>query len=258
MRLRGKIAVITGGGSGIGRATALRFAEEGAGVLIADRDGAGATATVKLGDNAPGELASLTVDVTQRQAPDEIMTACRERFGPLDILINNAGIGGARAIDETDDESLDRFLDVNLRAAFRVARAAVGEMRGRGGSIVHLASVFGLRGFPGSSIYSATKAALIGLTQNMAADYGREGIRVNALAPGFIETPLTANRIANNPWFVDGMVGGTPLGRTGKPEEIAAAALFLCSDDASYITGHVLAVDGGWSSTKYRPPAGSG
>ncbi|MDP6707517.1 MAG: SDR family oxidoreductase [Alphaproteobacteria bacterium] len=258
MRLKDRRAVITGAASGIGRATALRFAAEGADVLIVDRDSEGAEETVRLGADAPGRFETLLADVTDQAAPDAMMAACREAFGPIDILINNAGIGAAKAIDATEDEDLDRFLDVNLRAAFRVARAAVREMRGRGGAIVHLASVFGLMGFPGSSIYSATKAALIGLTQNMAADYGRDGIRVNALAPGSIVTPLSEERLKTNPWFLDALVGSTPMARLGKPEEIAAAALFLSSDDASYVTGQVLAVDGGWSTTKYRPPPDPG
>ena len=255
MRLEGRIAVVTGGGSGIGRATTLRFAAEGAAVLVVERDGEGAAETRRLGSNAPGRIEVMIADVAEHATPTAIMAECRERLGAIDILVNNAGIGGAKAIHETEDEELDRFIDVNFRAAFRIAREAVREMRGRGGAIVHLASVFGQRGFPGSSIYSATKAALIGLTYNMAADYGRENIRVNALAPGFIETPLTRGRIEGDPWFLDGMVGGTPMARYGQPEEIAAAALFLCSDDASYVTGQVLAVDGGWSTTKYRPPA---
>ena len=258
MRLEGKITVITGGGSGIGRATALRFAEEGADVLVVDRDGDGAGETARLGLEAPGRIESMLADFTDDDAPEAMMAACRQAFGPLDILLNNAGIGAAKAIDATDDADLDRFLDTNLRAAFRVARAAVVEIRGRGGAIVHLASVFGLQGFPGSSIYSATKAALIELTQNMAADYGAEGIRVNALAPGSIETPLSAERLRTNAWFRDALVGSTPLGRTGRPEDVAAAALFLCSDAASYITGQVLAVDGGWSTTKFRPPPQTG
>ena len=122
-----------------------------------------------------------------------------------------------------------------------------------GGSIINIASIFGVLGFPTSSVYSATKAAVIGLTQNMAADYGPRGIRVNAIAPGVIETPLTSERLRTNDWFRDTLVNGTPLGRVGQPEEIAAAAAFLCSDDASFITGQTLAVDGGWSTTKFAP-----
>lgn len=184
------------------------------------------------------------------------MAACRQQLGPASILINNAGIGGAKPAHETEDDELDHFNDINFRSVFRLSRALVRELMAcsSGGCIVNLSSIFGLRGFPGSSIYSANKAALIGLTQNMAADYGPSNIRVNAIAPGLIETPLTVGRIAANPWFVDALKGSTPLGRLGQPEDIAAAIAFLCSDDASFITGQVLAVDGGWSTTKFRPP----
>jgi 3-oxoacyl-[acyl-carrier protein] reductase len=255
-RLSGKIAVITGAGSGIGRATSLRFVQEGAAVLGVDRDPAGLEQTALLADNAPGRMATLVGDVTHAGAPEDIMAACPQRLGAADILINNAGIGAAKPVHETEDDELDRFNDVNFRSVFRLSRALVRELiaRNTGGCIVNLSSIFGLRGFPGSSIYSANKAALIGLTQNMAADYGPNGIRVNAIAPGLIETPLTVGRIAANPWFDDALKGSTPLGRLGQPEDIAAAIAFLCSDDASFITGQVLAVDGGWSTTKFRPP----
>ncbi len=254
-RLKNQIAIVTGGGSGIGRATVLRFLAEGADVLAVDRNEEGAIETASMAGNGPGRVHAMTADVSGDNAPDDVFALCREMFGTPTILVNNAGIGAAKPIHTTDDAALDRFLDVNLRALFRFARRGVIEMRQEGtqGSIVNIASIFGIVGFPGSSVYSATKSAVIGLTQNMAADYGRDGIRVNAIAPGLIVTPMTEKRLAENAFFQDAMIGSTPMGRTGTPADIAAAATFLCSDDANFITGHTLTVDGGWSTTKYRP-----
>lgn len=252
-RLAGRRAVITGAGSGIGRATTLRFALEGADVLAVDMNADTATETARLASNAPGRVVAMTCDVTAKDAPENVRSACHDAFGSINVLVNNAGIGASRPVHETDDEALDRFTDVNLRSVFRLSRAALADMRESGGSIVNLSSIFGLRGFPTSSIYSATKAALIGLTQNMAADYGPLNVRINAIAPGLIVTPLTEGRLRDNPWFRESMINATPLGRTGQPEEIAAAISFLCSDDAVFITGQVLAVDGGWSTTKFMP-----
>lgn len=254
-RLEKNIAVITGAGSGIGRATTLRFVSEGADVLAVDRNGEGAAETARMAGNGPGRCVAIEQDVTPDDAPDNVFGHCASELGHANILVNNAGIGGSKPAHLTDDASMDDFLDINLRALFRFSRTAVEGMRarGEGGCIINLASVFGMRGFPGSSVYSATKAAVIGLTQNMAADYGPYNIRVNAIAPGLIETPLTVDRIKNNPMFRDGMIDSTPLGRPGKPEDIAAAIAFLCSNDANFITGQTLAVDGGWSTTKFRP-----
>lgn len=252
-RLAGRVAVITGAGSGIGRATALRLGSEGASVLVVDRNPEGAQETVRSGSGL--KLAVLEVDVTQASAPLRIIEGCRDAFGEPDIFVNNAGIGASRATHLTDDESLDQFIDVNLRSGFRISRELLKQWldTSQAGTIVHLASVFALQGFPTSSIYSATKAALVGLTQNMAADYGPHGIRVNAIAPGVIKTPINQERLEGNGWFRDTLLGMTPLGRFGAPEDIAAAIAFLCSDDASFITGQVLAVDGGWSTTKFAP-----
>ncbi len=257
-RFDGQAAIVTGAGSGIGRETALRLARDGADVIAVDRDSAGAKETVRRG-NGPGRIAALGADVTDDEAPARIVAVCEDRFGAPRILVNNAGIGDARAAHLTEDPALDGYLDVNLRALFRLSRDGVAAMMaGGGGVIVNIASVFGVTGFRGSSAYSATKAAVIGLTRNMAADYGPHGIRVNAVAPGIVETPLTRDRIANNRWFADAMIGGTPLGRAAAPEEIAAAIAFLCSADASFINGHVLAVDGGFSATHFRPLPGDG
>ena len=254
-RLANNIAVITGAGSGIGRATTARFVAEGAQVLAVDRNAEGAIETARLAGNGPGRCVAMEQDVTADDAPQKVFAHCAAELGAANILINNAGIGGSKAMHLTDDESMDAFLDVNLRALIRFSRSAVQGLRarGQGGCIINLSSVFGMRGFPGSSVYSATKAAVIGLTQNMAADYGPYNIRVNAIAPGLIETPLTADRIHNNALFRDAMIDSTPLRRPGTPGDIAAAIAFLCSADANFITGQTLAVDGGWTTTKFRP-----
>ena len=230
LKLDGETAIITGGGSGIGRATAMRFATEGANVLVVDKDANGADETAELCRGYPGTIVPLVQD-------------------------NNAGIGASRPVHETDDENLDRFLDVNFRSGFRLSREFVCRRLQvtRPGVVVHLASVFGMQGFPTSSVYSATKAALIGLTRNMAADYGHYGIRINAISPGVIKTPINSERLENDIWFRDTLLNATPLGRFGGPDDIAAAIVFLCSKDASFITGQVLAVDGGWSTTKFVP-----
>ena len=268
-RLRGHAAIITGAGSGIGRATALRLIADGADVLAVDRNGEGAAETARLAKAGPqdagwGRCIAETRDITDTDAPAAMVESCKQAFGGVTILVNNAGIGASTAVHQTKDEDLDRFLDINLRALFRCAGAAVtaireggpeddsGERR-KGGVIINIASIYGIMGVPGSSIYSATKAAVIGLTRNMAADYGPDNIRVNAIAPGMILTPMNRDRFETNEYFRDMTLNATPLGRVGAPEDIANGIAFLCSDDASFISGHVLAIDGAWSATKFRP-----
>ena len=255
-RLAGMPALVTGAGSGIGRATTLRFVSEGADVLAIDRRSEGLEETVGLAGNGPGHVIHAVTDVTEKDSPESMVTRCQKELGAPRILVNNAGVGRSKAAHGTDDEHLDRLIDVNIRALFRYAREGVKAMRagGKGGCIINIASVFGIVGFPGSSIYSASKAAVSGLTQNMAADYGPYGIRVNAIAPGLIRTGLTQSRFdEEDEFFLEGLIGQTPLGRAAEPEEVASGIAFLCSDDASYINGHTLAIDGGWSTTKFRP-----
>jgi NAD(P)-dependent dehydrogenase (short-subunit alcohol dehydrogenase family) len=194
-------------------------------------------------------------DVRADDAPARAVRAAIDRFGRLDYLVNNAGIGDASPLHETDDEKLDRYLDINLRSVIRFSREAIGVMES-GAAIVHIASIFGILGNPGSAPYSATKAALIGLAKQMAADYGPRGIRVNAVAPGIIESPLTRERLKNSARFRQLLVQATPFPRIGTPEDIAKAVRFLCSDEASFINGHTLAVDGGWSATNYIAETG--
>jgi NAD(P)-dependent dehydrogenase (short-subunit alcohol dehydrogenase family) len=253
--LEAKTAIVTGAAGGIGRATALRFAKEGARVLAVDRAEAGLEETVTLGGGASGALRALVCDVTAGDAPQRILAACKEAYGAPELLINNAGIGGAHPVLETGDAEWERFLGTNLSSLFRISRAVVPEIQALGGGrIINIASIYGMVGFPGSSSYSVAKAGVIALTRQMAADYGPSGIRVNAIAPGLIETAMTAERIRSNAWFRESMLTATPLGRVGRPEDIAGAALFLCSPDADFIAGQVLVVDGGWLATRYRPP----
>jgi len=252
-RLQNRRAIVTGAGSGIGRAIALRLLDEGACVLAADRDAQGLADTAALRQGS-SIWHGVTIDLLQTNAPDVLMQACMQHFGRPDLLVNNAGVGAAKALHASSDEDIDHFLHINLRALMRLSRAFVQVQDAQcDAAIVNIASIFGLLGFTGSAPYSASKAAVIGLTRQMAADYGARGLRVNAVAPGLIVTPLTAERLEKNRWYRHTMIAATPLGRPGSAEDVAAAVAFLCSADAAFITGQTLAVDGGWSQTKYWP-----
>jgi len=252
-RLEGCGCVVTGAAAGIGRATALRLARDGARVLAVDVKEDGLAGTAALGRQQDTPVETLVADVTATEAPAAILDHAVARFGGVGIVVNNAGIGGAHRAEDADDAEWDRFLDIDLRAVFRLSREAVVRMRaGGGGAIVNIASIFGMVGFPAGAAYAAAKAGVIGLTRQMAADYGPAGIRINAISPGLIETDLTRRRIETSAWFRSQMSDMIPLGRNGQPEDIAAAAAFLCSNDASFITGQVLTVDGGWLATRYR------
>lgn len=237
-RLTGKVALITGGARGIGRATAARFIEEGARVCVADRAGAEQTAK-ELGPSA----FAVELDVTDRASVKRAVETVLERAERIDALVNNAGITRDATLAKTSDEAWDAVIAVNLTGTFNMTRAVVPHMVQRGsGAIINAASIVGVYGNFGQSNYVATKSGVIGLTRTWARELGRKGIRVNCIAPGFISTEMTA---AMPPEVLDGMKARTPLGRLGQAEDVARVYAFLASDDASFVHGQVVGVDGG-------------
>ncbi len=249
-RLAGKAAIVTGGARGIGGATARRLAEEGAGVLIADVDQAAAEENAERIRSAGGEAQALRVDVSRNADVEAMVQAAVDTWGRLDILFNNAfdvltaGSGGAVELPE---ESWDRDMAVLVKAIFLGAKHAVPRMKETGGgSIVNVSSVHGLLGAPGFLVYETAKHAVIGATRQMAAEFGPDGIRVNAVLPGHMLTErLHETMWRHNPSGLEFFKNQYPLRDVGRAEDIANAVLFLCSDEASFITGHPLAVDGG-------------
>ena len=248
----GKIALVTGAAAGIGRATALAFAEEGATVMACDIDEAGGQETVKLIRDAGGEAAFTRADVSAPGDVTALIAATVERFGRLDCACNNAGIEGRVApLAEQSLDDYEKVLAVNLRGTFLCLQAEIRQMlKQGGGAIVNLASVAGLIGFPGLSPYVASKHAVNGLTKNAALEYGKQGIRVNAVCPAGIETRMLDS-------LADQSTGGTrsahemmdplhPIGRIGRAEEVARMIVWLCSDHASFVTGTTMPIDGGY------------
>ena len=247
--LRGKVTIITGAATGIGRASALLFARAGARVALADLRGPELARTEGDVRAAGGEVASITADLARPDDCAAVVAAAVRAFGRVDVLLNNAGVGTmvvGGTVESITLEHWDLAQDVNVRAMYLVSRAAVPHMRSAGGAIVNIASVSAFRGSVErpSHAYAASKGAVLSLTRAMAASYGRDGIRVNAICPGTIRTRLTAD-IVNRVEQAAKEGHGIPLGRVGEPEDIARCALFLASDDASFISGAHIVADGG-------------
>jgi len=256
VRLQNKIGIVTAGASGMGRAGAVRFAREGAAVGVVDIDRAGVEAVVAEISAAGGRAHAIVADLTRDADSRRIVTETARTFGGLDFVWNHVGHPGPAAVEGIDMKDFDVALTLNLRSVLITTEAALPELRARGGgALLFTASTSGLVGSPFSPVYSAAKHGVIGFVRAMAKRYGREGIRVNAVCPGPIDTPMLrvfvsrpdqqSTQGADKEELVRRRGGQNPLGRTGKPEEVANAALFLLSDEASFITGATLAVDGG-------------
>jgi NAD(P)-dependent dehydrogenase (short-subunit alcohol dehydrogenase family) len=243
-----KTAIITGAGSGIGLATAVRLSEMGIAVLGVGRDSAKlADLTAAIGDRGP--VATLAIDITADEAPKRIVEAAVAHWGHVDFLINNAGAGRPKPVDETSDEELDASLGLMLRAPFRLIRETLPHMP-QGAAVINVTSTFALVGGLRGGAYSAAKAGLTGLTQHIACHYGAHGVRANCVAPGVTPTPMTEGRYEDAIFqkLNDHM---TPHYRLATVDDVAGTIAFLCSPAGEFINGQTIAVDGGWSSTKY-------
>jgi NAD(P)-dependent dehydrogenase (short-subunit alcohol dehydrogenase family) len=243
-----QVALVTGASSGIGRATALAFAGEGARVVAADLLGTEGEETVKLIQDRGGEAVFVKTDVSSPAEVANLVGRAIASYGRLDIAFNNAGVEGELATTaECSEENWDRTLSINLKGVWLCMKHELPRMLERKrGSIVNCSSVAGLAGVARLPAYVASKHGIIGLTRAAALEYATQGIRINAVCPGVIRTAMVDRLIKAHPEMESQLIAGEPMGRIGTPEEIAAAVVWLCSDSASFVTGHALAVDGGW------------
>ncbi len=243
----GKVALVTGAGSGIGRATALVFAREGAKVVVSDIVVEGGQETVQQIEAAGGEAIFVKADVSQAADVEALITQTVETYGRLDCAFNNAGIeGGMKLTIDCTKEEFDRTIAVNLTGVWLCMKYEIQQMLSQGsGAIVNTASAAGLVGFPSLPDYVASKHGVVGLTKTAALEYAKSGIRVNAVCPGVIQTPMVERGAQLSPGFDELALSMEPVGRFGQPSEIGEAVVWLCSDAASFVTGHPMVVDGG-------------
>ena len=255
-QLDGKVALVTGAASGIGRSVTLRLASEGAAVAVNDLDGDGLAETVRQVEEAGGRAVAAAGDVRRSGDLAAAIGAARTAFGGLDVVVANAAVSIYRPLEELDEETLDLVLDTDLRGPLLCAQLAIPELRRRGGgSIIFVSSVQAFITLPGCVPYAAAKAGLIAAAHALAPEVGRDGIRVNAVAPGTIDTPMLRRDLAGMnreqaDAFLERVAGANALGRIGGPEEIAGVVAFLASDAASYVTGTTVVVDGGYLTVK--------
>lgn len=249
--LEGRIAVVTGGGSGIGQAIARGYAKEGAHVVVLDINGDTAAETAKSIQSAGGKAASFRLDVTEREACRALADEIGAKIGQASILVNNAGINRRNAFTADPEAVIKDWQDViniNLNGTFNVTHAFLGQLRATKGRIVNIGSIqsFVHVRTPNSPAYTTSKHGVLGFTRALAAELGKDGVRVNAIGPGLIETPLNEKVRANNPELVKIFLEHTPLGRAGKPEDVVGPAIFLASDLSAYVTGSIIMADGGY------------
>ncbi len=243
MRVENKVVIITGAGSGIGRETAFLFAKEGAKVVATDVDEKAGNGTVEEITKNGGDAFFAQLDITDREQSRQVVRDALDRYGKIDVLINNAGIIQDALVSKMTEEQWDKVIDVNLKGPFNCIQAVVEAMMEHGtGEIINVSSIVGLYGNIGQTNYAASKAGIIGITQTLAKELGRKGIRVNAVAPGFIYTPMTA-KVPDK--ILEMMKEKTPLKRLGQPDDVGYALLYLASDEANFVNGAVISVDGG-------------
>jgi meso-butanediol dehydrogenase/(S,S)-butanediol dehydrogenase/diacetyl reductase len=248
MRLKDKVAIITGGGSGFGEVTARLFAREGAAVMLADINGDAAQTVAGSIAAEGGQAAWARTDVTSSSSVEAMVQAALNRFGRVDILFNNAGIEGFGTVVDTDENAWERIFAVHVRGTYLCSKYTLPAMieGGRGGSVVNVSSVAGLVGIRNMTAYSAAKGAILSMTRSMAVDFAQYGVRVNCVAPGTTMTPMGQRLVeGDTPEQLALRMSRYPLNRFGRPEEIANAVLFLASDESSYATGSCLVIDGG-------------
>ncbi|MBI3302871.1 MAG: SDR family oxidoreductase [Deltaproteobacteria bacterium] len=243
----GKVALVTGGGSGIGRASALTFAREGAKVVVADVAVEGGEETVRLIQQRGGEALFVRAEISKAAEVEALVARAVQTYSRLDCAHNNAGIeGSAATIPELTEEAWERVIAINLKGVWLCMKYEIPQMlKYGGGAIVNTSSAAGLVGYPRGAAYVASKHGVVGLTKTAALEYAKAGVRVNAVCPGAIDTPMMGRITGHRPQRAERMAAAEPVGRMGRPEEIAEAVVWLCSEAASFVTGQAIAVDGG-------------
>lgn len=252
MRFKSKVVIITGGGTGLGAATAIEFVREGASVVVAGPDKKPLENIVDEIKNEKGEAIYQTTDVTKSYEVDELVKKAVTAYGKLDVMINNAGVNLAKPLMETTDEEVEATYAVNAKGTFYGMRSAITQIKnqGKGGSVINISSMSGLMGHATRTVYCGTKAAIINMTRCAAIEFGEDNIRINVICPGVMNTDMVKEHMEKDPTAVQGYIQSIPAKRMAEPGEIAKVILFLASDDASYVTGAVLAADGGFVAGK--------